>query len=161
MPVMDGYEASRLIKEKAATTGREILIVALTARAFEEDREAILQAGCEDLVRKPFRRSEICDVLNRFLGLRFTYEAVDVEPKETSEPPDFDADLKRLPAGWAKRVHAAIAALDVKMMRELIGEVDSISPQLAATLRSWFSDFQYERIVSLIDKMGQSEKIST
>jgi CheY-like chemotaxis protein len=53
MPVMDGREAAQRIK--ATTRGQATVIVALTASAFEEDREMILSGGCDDFVRKPFR----------------------------------------------------------------------------------------------------------
>ena len=58
MPVLDGYAATRLIKDRARPPGRTAIIVALTASAFEEDRDAILAAGCDDFVRKPFRENE-------------------------------------------------------------------------------------------------------
>ncbi len=61
MPVMDGYEATRRIK--AAPSGQATVIIALTASAFEEDREQIMLEGCDDFVRKPFRKDEIYDML--------------------------------------------------------------------------------------------------
>ena len=53
MPIMDGTEATRYIKESKA--GESTRIVALTAHALEEEREQILATGYDDFVRKPFR----------------------------------------------------------------------------------------------------------
>jgi len=69
MPVMDGYEATRQIREHSA--GQSFPIIALTASAFEEQRAAIFAAGCNDLVVKPFRREELVAALQRHLSLRF------------------------------------------------------------------------------------------
>jgi CheY-like chemotaxis protein len=58
MPVMDGYEAARQIRQLPGPAGR-VPIVALTASAFKEDRERAQQAGMDDFVTKPFQDGEL------------------------------------------------------------------------------------------------------
>ena len=55
MPVMDGMEATRLIKEKHP----ELPIIALTANAFDSDRQLAYEAGCNEFLPKPIS-SEVC-----------------------------------------------------------------------------------------------------
>ncbi len=66
MPVMDGYEATRLIRA-LGTEISKIPILAMTANAFEEDRKAALEAGMNEHIAKPIRVEVLKDVLSRFL----------------------------------------------------------------------------------------------
>jgi PAS domain S-box-containing protein len=63
MPVLDGVEATRIIKElyaeQAVETGKAPPIVAVTANAFDEDRRRCLDAGMDDYLAKPFDREEL------------------------------------------------------------------------------------------------------
>lgn len=72
MPVMNGWEATRQIRQKSrAMNTSSPIIVAITANAFAKDRELSLDAGCDDFVSKPFRRDELLDKLSQYLGVRY------------------------------------------------------------------------------------------
>jgi signal transduction histidine kinase/ligand-binding sensor domain-containing protein/CheY-like chemotaxis protein len=58
MPVMDGYVATKLIRELPGPAG-QVPIIALTASAFREDREKAKQAGMNDFIAKPFHSWEL------------------------------------------------------------------------------------------------------
>jgi len=66
MPEMDGYEATRLIRDTAARAGR-IPIIALTANAFREDVLECRAAGMDDHVAKPVRQDELFGILAKYL----------------------------------------------------------------------------------------------
>lgn len=62
MPRMDGLEAIRIIR----TYSEEIPIIALTAYAFEADKEKALEAGCNDFVTKPVSEKALKKALSKF-----------------------------------------------------------------------------------------------
>jgi len=65
LPIMDGYEATRLIRQLAGRA--DTPIIALTANALQGDREACLQAGMNDYLAKPFKRADLQQILQRWL----------------------------------------------------------------------------------------------
>lgn len=66
MPVMDGYETTRRIRQKAAFT--DLPIIALTANALSDERERCRAAGMDDYLAKPFRKDELAALLDQWLS---------------------------------------------------------------------------------------------
>ncbi|MEI6415446.1 MAG: ATP-binding protein, partial [Pseudomonadota bacterium] len=91
MPVMDGYEATRRIRELPGD--RDVKIVALTASAFEEDHAGILAAGCDEVVKKPVEEDPLFGVMGKLLGLRYRYAD---ETAPAAPPPAAEIDLSGL-----------------------------------------------------------------
>ena len=67
MPIMDGLEATTEIRK----LDPDIPIVALTANAFDSDRERALAAGCNDFIAKPIRKSDLLDLVQKWTGTEF------------------------------------------------------------------------------------------
>ena len=65
MPGLDGFQVTRQLKGNPATAS--IPIVAVSAMARPDDREAALAAGCDDFVRKPFELDDLEAVIRTYL----------------------------------------------------------------------------------------------
>ena len=68
MPEMDGFEATRIIRDPASTVlDHEVPVVAMTANAFPEDRARALACGMNDFLAKPVDRSVLANMLEKWL----------------------------------------------------------------------------------------------
>ncbi|MEJ2558809.1 MAG: response regulator [Anaerolineae bacterium] len=156
MPVMDGYEATRQIK--ATARGQATVIVALTASAFEEDRETILSAGCDDVVRKPFRKDEIFDMLAKHLGVCFTYGQESAQPTTAPLADVQDvltpAALASLPSIWLAELRQATIKGDLDLILTLADQIRERDAALADVLADLARNFEYKKILLLIEHVG-------
>ncbi|MBD2183063.1 response regulator [Planktothrix sp. FACHB-1355] len=168
MPVMDGYEATKRIKEHPL--GKATAIVALTASAFEEDRIAILSAGCDDFVSKPFSVELILEKMARYLGVRYIYEEPiaiesEVQPKKEAllrgmASPDpggnsnlpLDTYLSQMPAEWVEQLYDAAAQCSDSLIFELIEQIPTSIPPLVNTLKEWADEFRFDKVIDLIEQ---------
>jgi CheY-like chemotaxis protein len=62
MPELNGYEATRKIKEMRP----ELPVIAQTAFAFSDDLQKALEAGCDDYIAKPILKEYLIEKLNHF-----------------------------------------------------------------------------------------------
>jgi CheY-like chemotaxis protein len=160
MPVMDGCEATRWIK--TTPEGQATIVVALTATAFEEDRERILLEGCDDFVRKPFHKNEIYDILAKHLGVRFLYEEAPELPDVTPSTfagalPDDTVTtekLSSLPASWVADLEQATIKADLHLILTLVDQIRGHDAALADALAVLAQDFEYKKILTLVGRAG-------
>jgi signal transduction histidine kinase/DNA-binding response OmpR family regulator len=68
MPEMDGFVATRWIREKEAGTGAHVPIIAMTAHAMAGDRERCIQAGMDDYISKPISQTALEKMLSLYAG---------------------------------------------------------------------------------------------
>ncbi len=169
MPVMDGYEATRQIRndERQAQVApdKQTPIIALTASAFEGDRMSVLSVGCNDFIRKPFHESELFESMNKCLGVRYIYDDIDDETTgiiqhnqsiSLSTNPSHDAllaaALTELPEPLLENFKQATLELDVEMMLDHIEQIRKYDSVLAEFLKGLAKNFQYEKLLSFFEQ---------
>jgi PAS domain S-box-containing protein len=78
MPIMDGLEATEKVRASEEKTGRHVAIVAMTANAFEEDRERCRQAGMDGYIAKPVTSKAIEMEISRVMAAQEKTEKLEV-----------------------------------------------------------------------------------
>jgi len=98
MPEMDGWEATRAIREKERATGEHIPIVAMTAHAMKGDEERCLAAGMDQYLTKPIQTLELLATLEEIMNRKGSADHAVGSPskKPNREAVDLAAVLERL-----------------------------------------------------------------
>ena len=154
MPVMNGYEATTHIKSHPL--GKETVIVALTASAFEEDRKTILAAGCNDFMRKPFEAKILFAKIEELLGVRYIYEEpVDTKLENKNEisgvfsNQSVESQLCQMPLEWVEKIYnAAYECCDDKIFK-LIEEMPREFASASQYLTNLAHNFLFDDIIEL------------
>lgn len=156
MPVMDGYEATKRIK--AYPSSQATVIVALTASAFEKEQRAILSAGCDDLVLKPFREEELLLKMSEHLGVQYLYEEEAIEKNDTGKILDESVSssialrseaLQVMPTEWVQQLYYAACQASDLLIFQLIAQIPPENSALAIALTNLVENFQFERVMEL------------
>jgi signal transduction histidine kinase/CheY-like chemotaxis protein len=146
MPVMDGLEATRRIR--ALEGGAEVKILAITASVFTEERDRILAAGMDELVRKPYRAEEIYDALARFLGVRFVESSTLPGTDHAAEPPGLlPGTMDSLTEPLRGELEAALITLDSTRIATVIERIGMHDARLGMTLQNLAGQLNYSAIL--------------
>ncbi|MBD2166537.1 response regulator [Calothrix membranacea FACHB-236] len=180
MPVMDGYEATRAIKARersyldtplqlsascstmplctsSNTNYGNTIIIALTASAFEEERQNILSTGCDDFIRKPFTKEVLLKKVSEHLGVEYISQVdslntavatpnTDIFPNEA----ELMWHLSNMPPQWLANLRHAAASCSDDMILQLLEQIPPEQSSCFRLLRDLANNYQFEKIMELI-----------
>lgn len=152
MPVMDGIEAAKSIRR--LPNGQKVKIVAVTASAFMEQQQEMLDAGMDDFVRKPYRFDEIYACLARQLQLEYAYTSQEVE-KETPATDQLVTMLTSIPRELRRTLSQELISLNSTGIAEIIQQISGIDAELAKTLSQAAENFDYPAILQWLEESEQ------
>jgi signal transduction histidine kinase/ligand-binding sensor domain-containing protein/CheY-like chemotaxis protein len=151
MPDMDGHQATREIRSREVRQGwRRTPVVALTASALDLDREALLAAGCDDVVVKPFRPSALWQALARHLGARFVARPSGEAPAPGAAA-RAPASLSHLPRAWRRELHAAVERGDVQAALAVTDRIALQDAEAADAVRGLLRAYRLEDVLALTE----------
>jgi CheY-like chemotaxis protein len=117
MPVMDGYEATKLIRAWERTKGRApIPIIAVTAMDPAQAATKTKDAGCNTFVSKPIKPTVLSDAINKVMGRPPTAEAASLEAAPAKET---GGRFSRMFGGAAKKEEESVEQEGLKGMRSI------------------------------------------
>ncbi|MEJ2395480.1 MAG: response regulator [Candidatus Thiodiazotropha sp.] len=152
MPGIDGMEATRRIRELPG--GKEVKIVAVTASAFAEQREEMLAVGMDDYVRKPFRATEIYDILSKHLGVKYLYkDTLLAEEQDVDLTPEM---LNGLPERLLGELEESLVSLDAERIHASIERLAEHDETLKEALEGLAGNFDYPAILRALGNTDQT-----
>ncbi|MDD1622583.1 MAG: response regulator [Methylococcaceae bacterium] len=143
MPVMDGLEATRKIRQ--SEIGQELPIIAMTAAAMAQDREACAAAGMNDHIAKPVEPQELAETLAKWIAPK-TDAAISEEPAETCPDAKALAELENRLPGVSVRAGLARLGGNVALYRRLLLAFAEQHGETATLLRQLNVDDNPERL---------------
>ena len=160
MPGVNGVEATKIIRSTEA--GKNVKILAVTASAFDQNREEFLNNGCDGYLAKPYKALNLLEEIAFHLGLEYEYEYFE---------PEFGHDSPETPASEF-RIEDVLAAVTSEFLTEfenyiLDGRLDELpalidalnKPELACfsqLVRQKADDYDYDGVEKLLEKLKQS-----
>ncbi|MEH1854180.1 MAG: ATP-binding protein [Nostoc sp.] len=132
------------------------IIIALTASAFEEERQKILSIGCDDFIRKPFTQEVLLEKLSQHLGLKYTNQVettntvfVDQSTQVFVSAAELLRHLSQMSPELLQQIHYAAASCSDELILELLKQIPSDNGQVFQVLRDLANNYQFEKIMEL------------
>jgi DNA-binding response OmpR family regulator len=129
------------------------VIEALTAHAYREERQEMLDAGCDDFLAKPFAEADLLDLLERHLDLEMDRESSGAEP--ATEPAAFrpgEVDVPSYDPEFVSSLQKALVSSDMQRIDALVESLGPGSRQDA--LRFFTGRFEYATLARLLGNSG-------
>jgi CheY-like chemotaxis protein len=157
MPVMDGFEATRELRRRELSSRTRQAVIALTANASAEDREACRNAGMDDFLSKPFQRSDLAALL-----LRHVRGSVPVEPTPLAGPvtaatPAAPAPLAGPVTPAAPAAPAPLAVLDRSALERIRTIQRADRPDLVARVLAMYLERSPSQIQAVADAAAAAD----
>ena len=148
MPIMDGFETTRRIRQMAI----DVVVVCLSASVSAEVQQKSLAAGADDFLGKPFQIEKLLDCLRQHLNLEWIYE--ETPGLTLEETQKFETHSRIVPSQkfLEELLNFAEGGM-ITNMRKVIARIKTSEPDarpFAARLEQLLENFQFEQIVELL-----------
>jgi PAS domain S-box-containing protein len=147
MPVMDGWEATRRLRQLPEL--KDAVILALSASVYEATKQESLLAGCDNFLTKPIQTSELLELLRVHLALEWIYEDGAENKKRKSQTPKSSSDLASASSNMVSpRSESVLTLLRLASM----GDIEAILEEIAKL------EYSDSKLVPFVDHLRQLAK---
>ncbi len=164
-PHLDWPEEQSGYRSSGATAPQAVslpIVIALSANAFEADRQQMLMAGCSDFVSKPIQRSLILRKIADYLGACYIYDDAPTESlplrrlsmlsglaeASLSSPVLTPELLRTMPLEWVRRLHQEACLAEQDKITELMNDIVNVNAPLALAIQHLVAQFDYGKIIA-------------
>ena len=140
MPVIDGYEATRVIK--SSQSSQDTVVVALTASTLDQKQPDLF----DDFLTKPYKDSTLIETLKHHLGVTFVYDNGDAPP---SLPIQFEDAVPQL---LIDQLETSARDLDYVSTVDIIERIQDHSAHFATLLNDWTNEFAFDKVLDAIQQ---------
>lgn len=158
MPGIDGLEATRRIRaaEAREPDGPRTRILALSASALDHERDAILAAGCDDFLPKPFREEALFVKMHEHLGVRFCYEEPPAAAPGAAPATAVSTErLGALPPGMLAPLREALLQGRTEDALRAARALGASDPALATELTALIEAFRLDEVEALLERAAR------
>ncbi|MBI9044745.1 MAG: PAS domain S-box protein [Anaerolineaceae bacterium] len=157
MPVMNGFQAIQKIRSLPG--GNDVIIISLSASAFDEERLEILDSGCDAFLPKPYHENDLMKVLEKYLGVKFIYlNSMDIDSYTQSGIKDIEIDedlikeqIGMIGSGWLEKMKIAAISFDIENICSLAEDVEDKAPELSRFLKDRGENYDYRAILDILE----------
>jgi CheY-like chemotaxis protein len=154
MPVMDGLEATRVIRTHPE--GSDTVIIALTASAMDGHRRLAMESGVNDFLSKPVRENELLTLLQAHLGLTYRYsetEPASSDPTRGTPVPAYTPmTFQEVPADLLAELLQAVRNGEKDSLDGLIDRVEEQNGRCGWALRELADKYEYDALTHLLEE---------
>ncbi|MEG3986151.1 PAS domain S-box protein [Microcoleus sp. S28C3] len=147
MPVMDGWEATRRLRQLPEL--KDVVILALSANVYETTRQQSLLAGCDSFLTKPIQTKELLELLRLHLRLEWVYEEGGETKKRKTQTPTASSEIAAADSTIVSPPSESVLAL---LRLAAMGDIEAI---LEETAKLQHSD---PTLVPFVDHLRQLAK---
>lgn len=147
MPVLDGYETARRIREREQTTGKHVAIIATSAASGMNEQATALACGCDGFLRKPLKNGEIFDMIQAFLHVQFLYayeEQPQKRPASSLSPAMISEALAALPDDLRMALKQAMVTADIAAITSVAEKIADRNALLRDAILTRIKQFDYQ-----------------
>jgi len=158
MPVMNGFEAVKAIR--GIPEIMDVPIIAISASAFDTDREKSRTAGCQEFLPKPVKPDRLLVMMEKYMGLEWVYEETEAAP-ETTLPVVVSADeIIPPPPADLEVLYELTMFGDLGRVEEKARQLEDTDARYAPFVHKVCGharEFEDERILKLLKRFMKSE----
>ena len=154
MPVMDGWEATRQLRQLPKL--KDAVILALSASVYDTTRQESILAGCDNFLTKPLQTNELLELLRLHLRLEWVYEDGSETKKRKAQTPKSSSEVPTAESMMASPGSESVLALlrltamgDIEAILEETAKLENSDPTLVPFvqhLRQLAKGFQLKQI---------------